>query len=188
MVLSPRVLVIAVLAASHPAPEIDTAARYRNVDWGDFKGEAPAGPEDAYITTRLSGDYQFGTAVKDDSGQWSVMLEVARIRCVMDRTKSGVKLGKNSEHLLLHEQYHFAITLYWETEYHNVLTGLVGTGVAETDAINDLTDKVKSALRDLNGKWKQMQDQYDIETEHGANYSKQSEWCKVVDSILAGQK
>lgn len=97
-----------------------------------------------------------------------------RVKPVIDRHMSFMRLGHYSEALLKHEKYHANICSYLAKEMNDILTDSIFN--FENDFLNFL-DYYETKTRELF-------DEYDMETNHGRIYEMQKYWEQKIDSLL----
>jgi len=156
---------------------------WRQLEWDDFRGPAPAGREVAAQT--VSGiDLRWRTrAPVEDGGAWRVRLAVT-CRALMYEEASGVKPGRQTDALLAHEQRHFDITEYWARAMRKALEAVEGSGATPQRAIDRATVLAKAKSADVNRRLEHMQERYDRETDHGRDAERQRRWAAKLDALL----
>lgn len=139
----------------------------RRLIWADFKGKPVASMQAAALTY---SDISV-KASSDDNG----LVQVSVIN-FFDKNKSWTK-NKTSAELLAHEQLHFDITEVYTRKLREKLNA-----IANPDAIR--SGKFAKESSKIMKEWKECQNNYDNETDHGTVASKQSEWQKKVATWL----
>jgi Bacterial protein of unknown function (DUF922) len=97
--------------------------------------------------------------------------------CVMDHDRSWVDINKQSDNLLSHEQYHFNISEYWCRKLKKELSATKLTN-------KNLKEKIRSIQQENFAQCKEMENQYDEETNHSLIEPEQRKWEKKVDALL----
>jgi hypothetical protein len=131
--------------------------------WADFNAEPDLGHSFAAIT--YSGmSYSFSADVINN--QVKVNYEV---NCFFVPNKSWVKSEYKSDvELLKHEQLHFDISELYARKFREQLSKMSFTENVKVE-ISDLYEKITKEKIEL-------QNEYDIETDHSVNILKQKQW------------
>ena len=132
--------------------------------WEDFKGK-PDKSSPFFAYTYWSVTYRYAPfSFKGDTVKWNVEI-------ILDLTKdSWKKKDKLSDSLLKHEQGHFDIGVICAEECQSVVNATVF--LKNTDYKYNLQRIVGNTVE----KYKRMNAQYDIETNHGKNREAQKRW------------
>lgn len=139
------------------------------INWGDFQGP----PQESKTTAALSSiaiPYSFEAR---RSGELKV-----RLRVCFEKDKSWSKKEKQHDLLLAHEQLHFDIA---ELHRRKLVKALKESNLNESNYKERVEDIV---FEYWNGKYRQMQDYYDKETDFSKNEGKQEEWRRKVNRLL----
>ena len=161
----------------------------RSLTWEDFKGTPETdAAEDAEILSGLSfDDWRTDPATRDaETGQYTIKIQSASlvVRNVMVQTGSWVVAGAKTDALLNHEQRHFDLNEVYRRKLRTALLQLRGKGRTPKEALEDLQRQIKETWDKANAKLKELQDQYDRETDHGRKGTEQGEWDKKIDGWL----
>jgi hypothetical protein len=139
----------------------------RRLSWDDFKGNPVASNPAAALTyTDIKTSAQ-----SDGNGVVTVM-----VNNYFDKQLSWTK-NKISKELLAHEQLHFDITEVYTRLLREKLTSIATPEAIRSGKFNRESNKI---LTD----WKQCQNKYDNETNHGTLAEKQKEWEEKIHSML----
>jgi len=185
-----QLLLIALLSVaaclSSAARADDTNCPYHKLTWDDFKGDPPPAGSDESAHVFVGAKYgAFKMKTKQNAdGSFSATSADVPTYSFIDKTQSGVQAGAKTDALLQHEQYHFDIAEYWAKELAKALNGITGTGATAAAAQADCQAKVDAKYQEMDKKCRELQEQYDSETEHGSNAEKQAEWCKKLGEML----
>jgi hypothetical protein len=104
-----------------------------------------------------------------------------------DRNKSSRKSWfKLENEALPHEQGHLDINELYSRRLAEMSLDMLprGKGVAPKEASADLIRKVEALADRVSGEEKKEHDQYDVETAHGKDLSKQREWSAAIQARL----
>jgi hypothetical protein len=96
------------------------------------------------------------------------------------KNDSWVRPDKKSSELLEHEQGHFDFAILCSIEFKKVVKSTTFLKI-------NYSQKIDSLFKVTLNKYKQMEIQYDIETNHMLNRSKQAEWNKTLETMLKTQ-
>lgn len=137
--------------------------------WDDYKGKPdPDAGAAASTATYLAVEYSF----KDGKLGY-------KITCSFSRSKSW-GLHKN-DHILAHEQGHFDIAEIFARRLYKKLKAY------EFDKKNYQSD-LKGIYDDITKAKEDMQNRYDLETNHSINKEKQAEWLERINKELQDLK
>jgi len=143
----------------------------RPLTWTDFKGKPDdSSPHEAWTWSGISYSYSWTM-----SERGTVFLDYS-VYAYFDMNQSWIKKGKQTDELLRHEQVHFDITELHARYFRAKLVDFEFTknADAEVDSIYKTIDQSKA----------NMVVQYDKETEHSRNKSKQNRWGSFVKGEL----
>ena len=169
--LSFLLCVVSVLAqpAGDEEPDVIPWNEFYKLQWHDFQGQ-PA--EDA------RGDA--GAVVQIKAKPFLVRKEVKYdVVALFNRNKSWAR--DRSPSLLAHEQLHFDIAELYARKIRRKIDELAGKGVNDTKTYN-------GAIKELLLESNEIDQQFDLETLHGALFRKQGEWSARVRQELAELK
>src|SRR5688500_10574962 len=161
--------------AAYPQTAVDPAIdelswnEFYKLQWEDFQGE----PDE-----RSLGDA--ATAVKIKAKPFLVKDRIQYdVVAVFNRKKSWAR--DQSASLLAHEQLHFDIAELYARKIRKKISELNGRGVNDIKIYN-------AAIHELLQESNEADQQYDLETLHGAMTRKQAVWTKKVKEELAELK
>ena len=135
--------------------------------WNDFRGKP-----------NLSSPYKALTEsgikieIKSTGDNADIILQT-----YFDKTQSWVKENINPN-LLMHEQVHFNIVEVWARKFRQRLKG-------KTFSVKTFQQELNNMHRDIFKESKNMQAEYDKETEHSINTLAQEKWNKKITNELA---
>jgi hypothetical protein len=136
--------------------------------WDDFQGQADYSIDmSAHTTSRIN----YGWKCKD--GEFLVEVE-----SIFDRERSWKK-DLQTNRLLEHEQLHFDITEWYARKLRQTFASI-------DDACFKPVDDVKAQANAIRSEWKETQDLYDFESDHGRDFDRQDEWEDRVAGELVG--
>lgn len=139
---------------------------FYKLQWHDFEGQ----PDQNSI-----GDA--GAAVQIKAEPYLVKKQVKYdVYALFNKKKSWAR--DQSEALLAHEQVHFDIAEVYARKIRKKIKELSDRGVDDVKTYN-------AAIRELLHESNQLDEQYDLETLHGALSKKQEAWAKKVRDDLA---
>lgn len=156
---------------NHGYVERFSYAEKSKLEWSDFRGEPKMNSNfDASVNTGIT--YQW-SIVKEDEENVTLKFEVDSF-CYP--SLSWVKKGQLTDYLLAHEQLHFDIS-----ELHaRVMRKKLKEYVPGKNVRKDLNKMYKRVERmRIN-----MQEQYDIETEHSKDRENQKKWKSKVENLM----
>ncbi len=143
----------------------------RKLVWNDFKGT----PEPNHIALAItSSGLGYSAAMKSTNGAGTITINVF---CYFDKEKSWVKVGKQSDYALTHEQHHFDVS-YLATNLF--VTKLKAAKFTLSNYALLLQKIYTEALQNLES----MQNAYDGETKNGQLKNIQAVWNKKIDDSL----
>lgn len=139
----------------------------------DFKGP----PEENSGAVAITSSGFMFKAGYHSKGEKAAALSIA-VYCSFDKQQSWMKgRGKNA-YILAHEQHHFDIS------YLNTLFFIKKVKQARFTQ-DEHMQQLKDIYREAVEKMEAMQHQYDDETNNGINTTKQEEWNKKIDALIA---
>ena len=131
--------------------------------------------------------YHFRSRCEMANGQVTARATEWLVWSGFDRNKSSRKPGfKFADEFLPHEQGHLDINeLYSRRLAETPLASLpVGVGTDVSAAREDLKRKLQDFVDRTSREGQKEQDRYDLETAHGKNAAKQSEWTASIQARL----
>lgn len=139
----------------------------KRLTWDDFRVVNVLNDASAETSTEIS--YSF----EETNGKIKVS-----VYCSFDKKRSFVVKGKQTFYLLNHEQRHFDLShIYANLLYQRLLQN------------ENLTEeKVKYIHGKAIAEWQDIQDRYDLETEHSIDATKQEMWDRTIDKMLKNNK
>lgn len=143
----------------------------RPLTWNDFKAKPDvASPHEAWTWSGISYNYSWTVSAKG-----TVFLDYV-VYSYFDVNQSWIKKGKQTDELLKHEQLHFDITEIHARYFRAALTDFEFTEnvEAEVDSLFQIVDQSRA----------EMHAQYDKDTEHSRNKTKQTRWESFVKAEL----
>lgn len=139
----------------------------RKLTWDDFKGTPDPHSSNAALT---SSNINIELGYNDKGFQYS-------IKCTFDKNRSWVRIKNND--VLAHEQGHFDIAEIYARKLNKLMKAYrFNAKTAGTD-VNLLYENTMKQHR-------QIQTQYDVETDYSRNKQKQDEWLKKMHDDLKG--
>ena len=139
----------------------------RKLAWSDFKGTPDSHSPNAALTSS-NINIEFG--YDDDRFQYA-------IKCNFDKNRSWVRI-KNNE-VLAHEQGHFDIAEIYARKLNRIMKAYRFNAKTASTDVNLLYENTMKQHR-------QVQTQYDHETDYSRNKQKQEEWLKKIADDLKG--
>ena len=136
--------------------------------WGHFKGEPPDDEVIVDEDAECYCDILYGYSFK--GGKFTFW-----VKAVFRPSKSWVKEGKQNDELLNHEQGHYDLA---EVTARLVRKKFKALGTNPSD------DEIAKAYAEAFKEGKDLQEQYDKETKHGTDKTKQAEWDKKIKNKL----
>jgi IS1 family transposase len=133
--------------------------------WSDFKGNPdPHSPNAALTSSNINIEFGYNNT----GFQYS-------IRCVFDKNRSWVRIA--TDEVLAHEQGHFDIAEIYARRLNKALATYRFNVQTVSKDVNDVYSSMMKEHR-------QMQAQYDQETDYSRNRPKQAEWLKKIAADL----
>jgi hypothetical protein len=136
--------------------------------WSDFKDTLVTNSHRAAATN---------SGIKSDFTQTDQNSLTVNAFSAMFAVGSWVDSTRKTDHVLLHEQYHFNITEYWCRKLKKDLA----TAHLTT---KNFKDKIQSIQKQNMMDSHEMQVEYDKETNHSEIFDEQARWEKKVDELL----
>lgn len=163
-----RLLALLLIFSSFTSPVNDSLIPWkkdRKLTWTDFKGAPDKNSSNAALT---SSGISFNWTSENGKFTYS-------ITCTFDKTKSWGRV--KNDHILAHEQRHFDITEIHARKLNKALSAYKYNEKTANKDVNNIYTKVIQELYN-------MQTQYDRETDHSRNATKQKEWEAQIDKEL----
>lgn len=129
--------------------------------WNDFQGKMPRQTENAAVTHVI---IKMNVLTKTS---------IRVVNCV-DVSQSWVNMSSATEHLLLHEQYHFNLAEVHARRIRKWLSSLDTLTLVSAREIYDKQMKLHRTDQNL----------YDLETNYSLDSEKQEEWRRKIDQQL----
>jgi len=143
----------------------------RKLSWDDFRG-TPA-REGGYVASTNSG-ISFSYSIKQDQNGWSLDYTV---RSNFYPNRSWYLPEFADAYILAHEQTHFDISELHARKFREQLSEVVAYSKVK-DQIDGLYAQIEQQRRD-------MQQQYDLQTDHSKIREKEYQWRDLVRAQLA---
>jgi hypothetical protein len=132
--------------------------------WTDFKGKPDASSYKAFTESEIKMEF----SAKNNEAHIS-------IKTFFDKTKSWVK--DRTDELLAHEQLHFDITELWARKFRQKVKG-------KTFSFKTFQKELKAIQNEIYKGSKEMQTDYDKETQHSVVVASQKKWGKKIAEDL----
>jgi len=144
----------------------------RNLTWGDFKAPPCNDCIEAALTNSGMG---FNFAFSSDGRATTLIINVF---CYFDKSQSWVKPIGHNDYVLRHEQDHYDITYIGTMHFIQAVRAANITASNYNGLLTKLYQESVTSMKD-------MQDQYDNETDHSLIKDKQEAWNEKIDAELA---
>jgi len=161
----------------------------RHLTWDDFRGiPNPLSPYSAFIKTRI--DYQVSYDSKLVQGSCHYWFTKVEGIAYMSKVESFVKEQGRNGYILNHEQGHFDLTqIYAKRFTERAEVELLNNEFLcpDNDAgkINNAANrKAKIILNQISNELQSVQNNYDVETNHGLYYNGQKKWDSIRLKLL----
>ncbi len=153
-------------------PEGDTIyySAKRPLTWDDFKSRISSHRYDAEVYPTIG--YSEHTLVKN-----SVVSLKIELRVALPKSACWVRGGGMSDYALNHEQRHFDIAKIAAEHFKRKLA-------SEQLPVDNYDGFINCDYLDAYREMDKLQEQYDKETDHGANHAAQEEWDRKIDEEL----
>ena len=153
-----------------------SAQAYHQLTVNDFQGIPRSISEDVVAHTHCTIDYRYVANGVD--GRYRLNFT---IRAVMDRERSWIKMDRVTSQVMLaeiikHEQGHYAICYLEQQE----LLRTVGRTMFDADYRRE----AQTILDRIDAKYKQLNQDYDLDTEHMLNKVQQTSWNDYFDKKI----
>ncbi|PVW13505.1 DUF922 domain-containing protein [Marixanthomonas spongiae] len=142
----------------------------KQLTWDDFKGTPPAGAN--FVASANSG-MAFSFSYSEKNGKQTMQHSVT---CNFYPQLSWFKPGKVSNYILKHEQTHFDIS-----ELH---ARILRKRLAEAEFSKNVKEKIEALYRKTEQERQNLQDQYDLETDHSKNKAAEYRWRQKIANQL----
>lgn len=136
----------------------------RKLSWDDFVADTPPKTDDAALTTTYVG---FSYTKTGNTINYN-------IECKFQKSRSWARV--KSDYILKHEQGHFDIAEIFSRKLNKEIQEYLSKN-RDHRGLNPLYTKVMNEKRE-------MQEEYDIETNHSINKRKQAEWGLKIEEML----
>ena len=140
------------------------------LNWDDFQGKVP--PSDFSAQSNCSFMLRIEKVVEEGTMKLQIKFCAAFVK-----PTSWVKPDLKRDTLLIHEQYHFNICEMYARQFKNRLKNFDFLPMKTDQQIKVIFDEVWT-------EYKQTQEDYDNETEHGMIIEQQLKWINRVDESL----
>lgn len=137
----------------------------RKLSWEDFKASPDPGSGNAALTN---------TSINIEFGYDDAQLQYS-IRCTFDKNRSWVRIRNNE--VLAHEQGHFDIAEIYARRLNKAMKAYRFNARTVSRDVNSIYNNLMALHR-------QIQNEYDKETDFSRNKSKQEEWLKKIRQQL----
>jgi hypothetical protein len=137
----------------------------RKLQWSDFKAPAPPNAPNAALTSS-------GILMKFATNGTSLIFEIT---CSFDRNNSWGRV--KTPHILSHEQGHFDIAEVHARKLNKALSDYRFNAQSVNKDVNAIYGNVMEQL-------KQMQYEYDTQTDYSRNVPQQKVWLEKIDVYL----
>ena len=184
-------LVPGVVSRATEPPKIDdeVLTTWREITWEDFRGRwrklSRFGAEGAYIASGIQITDWTAVPEPRPDGTYTARPEELTAFAFMEKLRSSVQPGSNTDFALAHEQGHFDITESIARELRAELATLTGRGPTAKAAALDLNERVDTAFNGALERLDRLQTRYDVETRHGTKKKAQRRWLKDIRERLA---
>lgn len=139
------------------------------LSWSDFQDEADEKKSIAALSS-IAIPFNFET---DGEGEIDIQIRVCFVK-----DESWSKVENQNELLLKHEQLHFDIA---ELHRRKIVKALKNANLTKSNYAEKLEAIVSE---NWSGKYREMQDQYDRETNFSQYIKEQLSWSKKIDALL----
>ena len=136
----------------------------RKLTWDDFTADAPGNTSDAALTTTYVG-FSYSKSRNVIS---------YKIECKFQKSRSWGRV--KTEYILKHEQGHFDIAEIFARKLNKEIKAYLAKS-NNHEGLNPIYSKVMQEKRD-------MQEQYDKESNHSIHKVKQGEWDEKIEDLL----
>lgn len=142
----------------------------KQLTWDDFRGTPPSGAN--FVASTNSG-MSFSFSYSEKNGKRTIKHSVI---CHFYPEQSWFKPDKVSEYILKHEQTHFDIS-----ELH---ARILRKRIAETEFSKDSKKEIEAVYQKTEQERQNLQDQYDLETDHSKNKEEEYRWRQKIANQL----
>jgi len=136
----------------------------KKLNWADFRIESPSHTNDAALTTTF---VSFSFSKSGDKIKFD-------IECKFQKSRSWIRI--KTDYILKHEQGHFDIAEIFARKLNKEITLFLAKSKQHED-LNKIYTRVMNEKRD-------MQQEYDDETNHSINKRQQAEWDLKIEEML----
>jgi hypothetical protein len=195
-----RVLVWTVLLAAAPmgigaVDEILWSAE-RPLAWEDFQGRVKDGGNDLRVATAATSiGWSYAYRTEWSNSECSFRVTDIESSAKFATSDSWVKAGHRTPDVLAHEQGHFDIAEIYRRKFDAEAQASLAAGSCRGQRRNRVSRFVEREIEGLVGavfervwtEYRESQDRYDLETEHGLDARSQAEWAASIASALSGR-
>jgi hypothetical protein len=139
----------------------------RSLTWNDFRGV----PESR--NSVASTYYNINTLVKEDEDNSKI-----EIKAIFFPTRSWKRKDRNDRSILIHEQKHFDITELFARKLRKKIRA------GKYKSFRELIKVIDKLYEENDRAMEICQDEYDRQTDHSRNGTKQREWNKRIEQAL----
>ena len=139
-------------------------SNYRRLSWDDFRGNTPPQTDDAALSTTYVG---FSYSKTGSTINYN-------IECKFQKSRSWGRV--KTDYILKHEQGHFDIAEIFARKLNKEVKEYLSKS-SNHAGLNPIYTKLMNEKRE-------MQEDYDTETNHSINKAKQAEWNKKIEEML----
>jgi hypothetical protein len=143
----------------------------KKLTWADFLGTPPPPSSVAAIT---SSGFGYTADMKSTNGKGVINIA---IYCYFSKPKSWVRIKNKTAYILEHEQHHF------DASYLAAVIFMQKIKAANIN-IENMNEVIDSLYTKANTLLKQLQNNYDLETNNGINIEKQAKWNNYFKNLL----
>lgn len=147
---------------------------HAELNWADFKGNNPNTDVTAAAEVNTSLEFKWG--YQTDETTIHFMYEVFALQ---NPNASWVDSTQKTTRVLQHEQLHFDITELHARMFRKWLEAFDYTNT------RNLRRVLNNKYREVKIAWKRMQQEYDLETNHGILAEEQLNWNQKVQKLLS---
>lgn len=145
----------------------------RKLTWDDFRGPIQLSMhEDVAAATFCGIGFETNTITSKNN---QVKIHVFNN---FYPTQSWVRPGQEQSQILAHEQTHFDICELYTRKLRQRLNNI-------TVSVNDLKPKLTAIYQEVQNEYRERQQQYEDETEHGIIPDQQERWQRIINKELA---
>lgn len=174
------------LQPSAPTDQLGTAARLpwsadRPITWDDFWAPPPLDRNSqaaAAIAMRI--EYELMPTAVQEGREWRARAGSLAVTLAMERGRSWALLDRRTSPGLRHEQLHFDLAEAYRRLLEVSLRGVSAIGSTASEAGRNLIRLAESISQEILERHSAAQAQYDLDTKHGRDASRQEEWDRTI--------